>query len=113
MWRRFYHITPITNVDSIIENGLDPKKSRGKIKAVWLCDSKRLPWAISHVSLKQEVWIGWLWVCLVHVDPRELQHWRWDGIYLLKRPIEIYEIYPAQEILDRGPKRLVSHKGKI
>lgn len=112
MWRRYYHVTLYSNVASIIENGLDPERARGAIKAVWLCDSKRLSWACAHVSLKQEVWIGTLWVCLVHVDPRELQSWRWRGIYLLRRPVAIYEIYPANEMLDRGPLRLVSGKGK-
>jgi len=110
MWRRFYHVTHEVNVASIIENGLDPDRSRGKIKAVWLADSKRLIWAISHVALKQFCVPSRLWVCLVHVDPRELQRFRWDGIYLLKRTIEIYEVYPAEEILNRGPIRLVSKR---
>lgn len=113
MWRRFYHVTHVERVESIIEIGLDPAFARGKIKAVWLADSKRIHWAIAHVASKHDYRIDELWVALVHYDPRELKTFRWPGIYLANRNVSIYEIYPAADLINRGPLRMVGNRSKI
>lgn len=110
MYRRYYHVTLERCVSGIIDYGLDPGLSRGKIPAVWLADSKRLHWALAHVAVKHNVLIADLWVATVHVDPRDLQRFRWPGIYLCKHVIPIHEIYQASTILDRGPIRLVGER---
>src|SRR5690349_21819754 len=113
MWRRYYHVTHAGNIASMIDKGLDPSRSRGKIKAVWLADSKRLHWAIAHVSAKHGSPMAALWVAVVHVDPRDLKRFRWPGIYLAEFSIPIYDIYEATSILDRGPVRMAGNRRKI
>ena len=110
MWRRYYHVTLDTAIFSIIDNGIDPACSRGQLRSVWLCDSKRLPWAIAHVSSKHGIPAGALWVCVVHCDPRSLKHFRWPGIYLSDFVQPVYEVYEASRILDRGPIRLSAER---
>lgn len=110
MYRRYFHVTLEKCVAGIIDYGLDPGLARGKIKAVWLADSKRLHWAIAHVAIKHDVPMSQLWVASVHVDPRDLQRFRWPGIYLYKFQVPIHEIYPAARIVERGPIRLVGEK---
>lgn len=112
MWRRFYHVTHAGNVGSIIEHGLEPDRARGKLKAVWLADSKRLHWAIAHVAAKHGSPMSALWVAVVHCDPRDLKRFRWPGIYLAEFTLEIFDIYEAISILDRGPIRLVGERNK-
>lgn len=112
MWRRFYHVTLERCVPGIIDYGLDPGLARGKTKAVWLADSKRLHWALAHVAVKHSVQISELWVAVVHVDPRDLYRFRWQGIYLAKLTLPIFEIYPAVDIVNRGPKRLIGERSK-
>jgi len=113
MWRRMYHVTHMGCVASIIENGLDPAYSNGKIKAVWLADSKRLHWAIAHVAAKHNDIIADLWVAVVHVDPRDLKRFRWPGIYLAEFNVPIHDIYEASSILNRGPVRMAGNRSKI
>lgn len=113
MWRRMYHVTRSTCVSSIIEGGLNPAYSKGKIQAVWLADSKRLQWAIAHVSLKHSEAIAYLWVAVCHVDPRELKKFRWPGIYLAEQIVPIFDIYPASDIINRGPIRMDGSRSKI
>jgi len=112
MWRRMYHVTHWRCITSIIETGLDPAYSNGKLRAVWLADSKRLHWAIGHVAVNNHDDINDLWVCAVHVDPRDLKRWRWPGIYLAEFIVPIYEMWEASAILERGPIRLVQRKEK-
>lgn len=113
MWRRMYHVTHKSCVESIIESGLNPAYSKGKIQAVWLADSKRLQWAIAHVSLKHSEAIAYLWVAVCHVDPRDLKKFRWPGIYLAEHIVPIFEIYPASDIINRGPVRMAGNRSKI
>lgn len=113
MWRRFYHVTHADRVESIIELGLSPAFAKGRLKAVWLADSKRIHWAIAHVAVKHNFPIADLWVALVHYDPRDLKRFRWPGIYLAERTIPIYEIYPAADLINRGPLRMAGNRSKI
>ena len=43
-----YHATPKSNLKSIEANGLQPRRSTGKIKGVWLHTASRRHWAILH-----------------------------------------------------------------
>ncbi len=48
---RLIHWTPAGNVKSIMTDGLDPGRSRGKAKAVWLCARRLDWWAAAHVAV--------------------------------------------------------------
>ena len=43
-----YHATPKSNLSSIEANGLQPHRSTGKIKGVWLHTPSKTHWAILH-----------------------------------------------------------------
>jgi hypothetical protein len=111
MWRRFYHVTHAKNASSIIDNGIVADYSRGKIRCVWLVDSKRVAWAIAHVSSKHDWPIKELWVFAVHVDPRVIIKTAWRGVYKTVINVPVYEIYTASGVINRGPIRLVESRG--
>lgn len=50
-----YHVTPRRNVASILSIGLHLDFARGRVRGVWVCDAKRLPWAVAHVANHQGV----------------------------------------------------------
>jgi hypothetical protein len=47
-----YHVTARTNLPSILANGLDPSRAKGKRKSVWGVVGTRVAWAIVHVLSK-------------------------------------------------------------
>ena len=47
-----YHVTRRENLDSILRDGLDPSKAKGKRKSVWGVVGTRVAWAIVHVQSK-------------------------------------------------------------
>ncbi len=46
------HCTPRKNLASIVAHGLLIARSKGKLKAVWLCSPDRTSWAVLHVAKK-------------------------------------------------------------
>jgi len=44
------HVTPAFNRASILEFGISPDWSQGKMHCCWFCDATRLLWALAHVS---------------------------------------------------------------
>ena len=48
---KLYHATTAKNLDSIKAVGLDPNRSLGAKKLVWLHTASRREWAILHVSI--------------------------------------------------------------
>lgn len=103
MWRRYYHVTHRDNVAAIIESGLDPFKAHGKMKVVWLCSVSRLSWAIAHVSLRHSWAIDKIRVLSVHTDPRNVNGWRWRGIYVSPYVLDVYGLGYASKIINSGP----------
>ena len=49
-----YHATPKSNLKSIEANGLQPRRSKGKIKGVWLHTASRRHWAILHTQQRHK-----------------------------------------------------------
>mgnify|MGYP001569397929 CR=1 FL=1 len=45
-----YHTTPTVNVPSILQTGIDPRRSEGKIIAAWLHTPSRNTWAVQHTT---------------------------------------------------------------
>lgn len=76
-----YHISPVGNIRT-----LDPECSRGRMMVVWLCDRRRLDWAIAHVVGR----VGHcrLWVYRVRVGRKAVRRWR-EGIYVSSVPVGV------------------------
>ena len=49
------HCTPARNLPSITRHGLLCSKSKGKLKAVWLCSPSQTSWAVLHVVKRHAV----------------------------------------------------------
>jgi len=79
--RQLYHVTLIQNIDSIFEDGLLPHYAKGKMKVNWLVDFERVPWAISHTALKNDVSPSRLVVFVVNVSEAQLRRWSLQGVY--------------------------------
>ena len=78
---KLYHATPKANLDSIRTDGLDPNRSTGAIKAVWLHTASKRDWAILHVSNKHKCDVNEVVIITVDV-PRSKLTRRWRGIWL-------------------------------
>ena len=77
---KLYHATPKANLASITATGLDPNRSRGKEKAVWLHTRSRREWAILHTSTKHKCDVSE--VAIIEVDvPRTKLRRRWRGLW--------------------------------
>jgi hypothetical protein len=50
---RLYHATPMSNVQSILENGV--LESKGAIKTIWVHGIRAREWALEHVSRRHGV----------------------------------------------------------
>ena len=48
------HATPRRNLRSILRVGIDPARSRGKLRAVWLHTAALSTWAVDHVARRHQ-----------------------------------------------------------
>jgi len=76
-----YHVSPRQNFDSIMELGVSPAFSRGRRNVVWLVDYEKLPWAMAHVSEKEDVSVLHMLVFTVAAPKPELRRAPWRGVY--------------------------------
>lgn len=79
-----YHWTHRRNLACIMRQGLLASKARGKLNAVWLCESSRLGWALSHVAMGHD-WSADELVCL-RISTRRLKITRsgFKGAYTVR-----------------------------
>ena len=49
---KLYHVTRRDNLPSILADGLDPERARGKRKSVWGVTAGQVQWALVHVLAK-------------------------------------------------------------
>ena len=83
---RLHHATPAKNLDSIKAVGLDPNRSKGKRKAVWLHTRSRRNWAILHVANRHKCEVSEVAIIEVNV-PRSRLRRRWRGLWTTPEPI--------------------------
>ena len=92
------HCTPVRNVRSILSRGLDPARSRGRLRAVWLHAPSKTPWAIPHVAQRHSAPEGAVVVLKVAVPRRWLSR-RGKGCWTCDRlipPAQIVSVlHPA------------------
>ena len=77
---KLYHATTAKNLDSIKASGLDPNRSRGAKKLVWLHTASRREWAILHVVQRYKCDANEVVIITVDVPRAKLQR-KWRGIW--------------------------------
>ena len=70
---KLYHTTLKANLESITENGIDPKYARGPEKVIYLHTRSRTEWAILHIALRYSVSLEDITVIEVTVPRSKLQ----------------------------------------
>lgn len=75
---RVYHVTPVSNIKSIFELGINPIFAKGENKRCWYVGEDRVLWAIVHVSAKFELSVDRLMVYCCEVRSHELRKFRKD-----------------------------------
>ena len=83
-----YHATPRKFLQSIKAEGLQPNRSTGKRKAIWLHTASKRAWAILHTQRRHDT--DDVVVLTVKVSGRQLTH-RWRGLWSFASPITQFE----------------------
>lgn len=97
--RTLYHVTMLSNIDSIFEDGLLPHYAKGKMKVNWLVDFERTPWAISHTAMKNDISPARLVVFVCAVAEPALRRWSLQGVLTCASRIVPISATGAQNIL--------------
>lgn len=87
-----YHITPTTNIDSILRKGIDPTYARGKTRACYFVIGSLIKWALLHISARHEVSVARLSILRVKVPLLLLKATSKVGVYLSKETLTIEDI---------------------
>lgn len=93
-YRALWHITPAYNVDSILIYGIEPSRSNGSHKRIWLVQWKGIVNALAHVSARHSVPVDKLVCIQVFVKPKEITHFRlsmWTSYITQKRVSRIID----------------------
>ena len=80
-----YHVTPASNLGTILACGINPACSRGARPVSWYCDRQRLGWALAHVARWQRVRPADLVIFRVRIPARLLTRTGRKGIYQCSR----------------------------
>lgn len=99
---RLYHATPARNLDSIQAVGLDPNRSRGAKKEVWLHTASRREWAILHTTQRHNCEVSEVVIIEVEV-PRSRLRRRWRGLWTIPEPITEYQSITNARALTKSP----------
>lgn len=77
---KLFHATSVSNLESIQAEGLDPGRSKGKMRVVWLHTMSRREWAILHTQQRHNCSLDE--IVLIEVDvPRSKLCRRWRGLW--------------------------------
>jgi len=98
--RRLYHVTISSLAPQIWQEGLDPERSTGRAKVVWLASEKQLLWAIAHVARKHHCLISELSVFTVKISERRLVKTRWRGVWQCVVTVPPHAEVPARFHID-------------
>jgi hypothetical protein len=89
-----YHITPTSNIPSILIYGIDPQYSNGKDERSWYVAKHKIDWALVHISMTYDLPVGELSVCCCHVDSKDLTMFMEPGRYFSRSVIFPESTYP-------------------
>ena len=97
---KLYHATPRRNLDSIRTTGLDPNRSQGTCKEIWLHTRSRTPWEILHTINRHKCDISEIVIIQCHVPRGHLRR-KWRGIWTTAGTItEFQSITNASELAE-------------
>ena len=95
-----YHATPRKHLASIEAEGLDPQKSAGKRKEVYLHTASKRAWAVLHTQRRHKTHD----IVLIEVNiPRSKLTRRWSGLWSCAVPITQFEDVINADQLARSP----------
>lgn len=95
-----YHVTIADNVQSILETGIQPKYSRGKLKASWYVNKSNIQWAILHVASRHHEYIENVVVIAVAEDWTAFKRTNKLGVYYSLQDIEAETVSSAGMFID-------------
>ena len=96
---KLYHATPKRNLDSIKAQGLDPNRSQGKEKLIWLHTASRRPWAILHTINRHKCELSEIAIIEINV-PRSKIRRRWRGIWTTATVTELKSVATASDLAE-------------
>lgn len=103
---KLQHTTLARNIPGIMRDGIDPKRSKGRLAAVWLHVPSRKDWAIVHTLTRHGGRVSDVVVLDVTVPRSWLRRSAWRGKYYCTRVIPsdriscIHTLGGAKEHLD-------------
>ena len=77
---RLYHATLKSNLDGIIEKGIDPSFSKGAEQVIWLHTAGRKEWAMIITTQRHQCEVSEVMTIAVEV-PRSKLRRRWHGLW--------------------------------
>lgn len=80
-----FHVSPVRHRQGIVRWGLLPCADRRGKGRIWLCDRRRLPWALEHVARTHRIAQDELQVWKVTVDPQAVSRRRLGVYYSVLR----------------------------
>lgn len=89
-----YHVSPHWNTAPLLNHGVDPAHSRGKMRVSWFVDESRVLWALAHCSARWSVAVDGLVVCECLVSRDTLAKSRWEGVYVSRMIIKVNKVMP-------------------
>lgn len=98
-----YHISPLFNLESIKELGIDPTFARGKTWRCYFVEASLIMWALAHVSSKFDVPVSALVIFTV-AKGAHMKRWRGGVWYSTEREEEINYFHADQYVATHSPE---------
>lgn len=92
-----FHVSPRKNRESLLRHGIDPAKSRGRHKRIWLAGHRKLVWAIMHIAKHHRCCPDSLEIFVCHVPKVLLRKLR-NGVYICHQRVMVHYMFPATEL---------------
>ena len=86
---RLYHATLKSNLDGIIEKGIDPSFSKGAEQVIWLHTAGRREWAMIITTQRHQCEVSEVMIIAVEV-PRSKLRRRWRGLWSTALTIQTF-----------------------
>lgn len=96
-----YHVTPTSNLESILASGVEPELSKGARKLSWWVTRERLPWALAHCSIRHDIKVADLSVVSVYRPLKKGRKTRWPGVMVSPCNNRVDHHTSAASVLER------------
>jgi hypothetical protein len=100
-YRMFWHVTPMRNLYSILERGVDPSYAKSNRALIWFVEWKGLLWALAHVSARYGVPVNQLVAIRIQVREGQYTHHRLSMWYSNKIQKRAMFALPGDKALRR------------